>query len=169
MTTRIDCGRDRLYNPATGKCVKADGSVGKKLLKDGKGRRFGECAGAVVSDAKGVPYCSKKTETAKKSEATAKKTETAKKKKAQVDKARTLATERALATKIRLIRHTLRDRDATIVQLQRALASCRADRNDEKRQPASRLSQKNVNQLLRLVGASVSKPAMPPPPPPARR
>jgi len=153
MTQQIDCGRDRVYNPKTGKCVKKDGKIGKDLIKQGKGRRYAECGGVVVKDAKGVPYCKKPT--ASKATAASKTTKASTSK--AVSKA---ATNAALSRrdadtalhKLRLIRETLRLRDRHIVELQDDLLRCRSDAKN--RTPASRLSQADVNALLRMAGGS---------------
>ena len=60
---RIDCGSGYVFNPSTGKCVKADGATGRKLRESSKGRagRVGTCNGVVRISAKGLPHCSHPT------------------------------------------------------------------------------------------------------------
>lgn len=155
MTQQIDCGRDRVYNPKTGKCVLKTGKIGKDLMKQGKGRRYAECGGVVVKDAKNVPYCKKPT--ASKAKA-ASKTSTSK---ASTSKAVSRAVSDAALSrrdadtalkKLALIRDTLRLRDRHIAELQDDLIRCQRDAKT--RTPASRLSQSDVNALLRMAGGS---------------
>lgn len=158
MTQQIDCGADRVYNPKTGKCVKKTGKVGKDLLKQGKGRRYAECGGVVVKDAKGVPYCKKPRQSSASTGSTSKGSSTSK---AAASKAVSKATTNAALSrrdadtalhKLRLIRETLRLRDRHIVELQDDLIRCRSER--DAKTPASRLSQADVNALLRMAGGA---------------
>lgn len=155
MTQQIDCGADRVYNPKTGKCVKKTGKVGKDLLKQGKGRRYAECGGVVVKDAKGVPFCKKPRQSS------ASTGSTSKSKGSSTSKAASKATTNAALSrrdadtalhKLRLIRETLRLRDRHIVELQDDLIRCRSER--DAKTPASRLSQADVNALLRMAGGA---------------
>lgn len=57
----IDCGPDRIYNPDTGRCIKADGITAKKLVERLRtSSQRGDCDGTILQTPKGVPYCSKK-------------------------------------------------------------------------------------------------------------
>jgi hypothetical protein len=149
MTVQIDCGVDRVYNPSTGKCVKKTGKVGKDLLKQGKGRRYAECGGVVVKDAKGVPYC-KKPSASKPKKA---KSEAKPKARASSNRELRLAQQNAdtALRKLKMIRDTLRMRDRRIVELQDEVIRCEREKQRQPT-PASRLSQQDINQLLRMAG-----------------
>lgn len=156
MTVQIDCGVDRVYNPKTGKCVKKTGKVGKDLLKQGKGRRYAECGGTVVKDAKGVPYCKKPSASKPKPKA---KPKTPKASGSDRDVRMARQNADTALRKLQLIRDTLRMRDKRIVELQDEVIRCEREKQRQRNQtsqqtPASRLSQQDVDQLLRMAGAT---------------
>lgn len=65
---RIDCGKGFIYNPKSGRCVRADGDSAESVRATfGKVSRYGTCSGTVKKSSKGAaPYCSKKKQQQKK-------------------------------------------------------------------------------------------------------
>lgn len=58
--TNINCGQGYVYNPDSGKCIKATGSTAKKLAKRyGPLSQSGDCDGLAMVSSRGVPFCSR--------------------------------------------------------------------------------------------------------------